>query len=296
MRCTRAGRDEEVVRVRGRTLAVRTTLGLVAVAGAGRAQAALPTPGPWVWPLAGQQAVGRPFSPPATAYGPGHRGADLRGVPGQSVRAAGAGRIGYAGLLAGRGVVVVVHGDLRTTYEPVTAAVRVGQPVAAGQVIGRLDAGHPGCTPACLHWGLLRGDTYLDPVRLVRRAPSRLLPVDGSLAAASGARASGRLSPARAAAPADPAGTTSPSAPRPASEPRFALRGADAASAGGAVAALLAGLVLLRRPPRPPDGPATPAVARQCLRSDPPPALVEPRTAGLVDLASERHRRRPEVA
>jgi len=135
----------------------------------------------WVWPLAGPQLVSRPFAPGPTPYAPGHRGADLPGSAGQPVLAAGAGRVSYAGLLAGRAVLVVVHGALRTTYEPVRATVGVGQPVAAGQEIGRLVAGHPGCpAEACLHWGLRRGADYLDPVRLVHAGRVRLLPLAGS--------------------------------------------------------------------------------------------------------------------
>jgi murein DD-endopeptidase MepM/ murein hydrolase activator NlpD len=267
--------------VRVRTLAFGVPLAVaVLLALAGPAAAA----GPWVWPLAGPHMVSRGFDPPATPYGPGHRGADLPGRPGQAVLAAGAGRISYAGLLAGRGVVVVVHGELRTTYEPVTAAVRVGQQVTAGQVIGSLDAGHPGCTSACLHWGLLRGAVYLDPVQLVRRGPSRLLPLDRPAVAA------GTQPAQRAALPASSA------APRPAGQPALSLRAGDAATAGGALAALVAGLVLLRRPPKPPDHPVAPAVSAGLLRAAAAPSLRDPEAAGLVDLASERHRRRPEVA
>ena len=132
----------------------------------------------WVWPLAGGQQVSRPFALGPTVYAAGHRGADLPGRTGQAVLAAGAGRVSYAGLLAGRDVLVVVHGALRTTYEPVRAAVGVGQSVAAGQQIGTLMAGHAGCpAAACLHWGLRRGADYLDPVRLVRGGPVRLLPL-----------------------------------------------------------------------------------------------------------------------
>ncbi|MDT7570107.1 MAG: hypothetical protein QOE05_281 [Actinomycetota bacterium] len=269
-----------------RTLAGQVLLGIAAVTAAGPAAAV----GPWLWPLAGPHTVSRPFDPPATRYGPGHRGADLPGRPGQPVLAAGSGRISYAGLLAGRGVVVVVHGDLRSTYEPVTPAVRVGQQVAAGQVIGRLDAGHAGCAaPACLHWGLLRGEVYLDPVHLVRRGPSRLLPLSPPAGAAADSVVA---TSSRAAVPR----SSSAAVPRPAQEPAFSLRSGDAAAAGGAVAALIAGLLLLRRPPRPPHRPVTPAVAGDALPAGPIPETVEPRAAGLVDLASERHRRRPEVA
>ena len=136
--------------------------------------------GPWGWPLPGAREVARPFAPPASVYGAGHRGADLPSATGAPVRAAASGRVTYAGLVAGRGVVVVTHGALRTTYEPVTAHVDVGQAVSLGEVVGRLEAGHLGCpVQACLHWGLRRGEEYLDPVRLVARGPVRLLPLDG---------------------------------------------------------------------------------------------------------------------
>ena len=144
---------------------------------------AVPTPAAavdgdrWAWPLAGPRELGRMFTPPATRYGSGHRGADLPAAAGAAVLAAGAGRVSYAGLLAGRGVVVVTHGALRTTYEPVTAAVEVGDVVPVGGLLGALDPGHAGCpVGACLHWGLRRGDDYLDPVRLVVAGPVRLLP------------------------------------------------------------------------------------------------------------------------
>ena len=86
----------------------------------------------------------------------------------------------FAGVLAGRGVVSVQHTDgLRTTYEPVSPAVAAGTAVRTGDVIGRLNPGHPGCpVEACLHWGVLRARSdYLDPLVLLRPARVRLLPV-----------------------------------------------------------------------------------------------------------------------
>lgn len=225
----------------------------------------------WVWPVAGSQTVLRPFAPPQTRYGPGHRGADVAAAVGSPVRAAGAGRVSYAGLLAGRGVVVVVHGDLRSTYEPVRSSVRVGDAVRAGDVLGRLAAGGH-CPVSCLHWGLRRGDVYLDPVRLVRGGPSRLLPVEGPPAAP--AARSARTAP------------LTPVAPVPSDEPALSLRGAQAPWAAGAVVALVAGLALVRRPgPRPPRRPpVAPAVM-----------VATPRDAGTpepIDLGAERSRRR----
>ena len=132
----------------------------------------------WSWPLAGEPAVTRPFVPPPTPYAPGHRGVDLAGVPGQPVLAAGAGVVVFAGTVAGRPVVSVDHpGGLRTTYEPVAPTVAAGQAVARGTPLGELTAGHAGCpADACLHWGLRRGDSYLDPLSLLRPPRVRLLP------------------------------------------------------------------------------------------------------------------------
>lgn len=138
-----------------------------------------PSPNGAVWPLEPAPQVVRGFEPPATKWGRGHRGVDLRGSAGQAVRAALAGRVAFAGTLAGRGVVVVSHGATRTTYEPVGASVRVGAVVPTGGVIGRLQLGQSHCFPAaCLHWGLLRGDAYLDPLTLLGIGPVRLLPID----------------------------------------------------------------------------------------------------------------------
>ena len=135
------------------------------------------TPGHGVWPLAPRPDVVARFDPPSTRFGPGHRGVDLLGHPGQPVRAALAGRVSFAGVVAGRGVVVVDHGSTRTTYEPVHATVHRGDAVEAGQVLGRLQTGRSHCFPrTCLHWGLIEGaDHYLDPLTLVGAGPVRLL-------------------------------------------------------------------------------------------------------------------------
>lgn len=131
-----------------------------------------------VWPLDPVPEVVAGFDPPDTPYGPGHRGVDLAGSVGQPVRAALAGGITFAGSLAGRGVVVVDHGATRTTYEPVAASVSVGDTVAAGDRIGTVQLGRSHCFPrACLHWGWIEGETYLDPLRLVGGGPVRLLPL-----------------------------------------------------------------------------------------------------------------------
>lgn len=142
-----------------------------------------------VWPLVPQPPVVRRFDPPDSSWGSGHRGVDLLGSVGEVVRTALPGVVAYAGVLAGRGVVVVDHGDTRTTYEPVTATVVVGDRLAAGHPIGRLELVQSHCLPrACLHWGWIDNAThsYLDPLRLVGGAqPVRLLPLWRTTPAAS---------------------------------------------------------------------------------------------------------------
>jgi murein DD-endopeptidase MepM/ murein hydrolase activator NlpD len=135
-------------------------------------------PRPFGWPVT-PPFVARRFDPPPRPWLAGHRGVDLSAAPSAVVRAAGAGTVVYAGVIAGRGVVSVAHpGGLRTTYEPVTSALHAGEAVGAGAVLGRLDPGHPGCpAAACLHWGLRQGDRYLDPLALLGLGRVRLLPL-----------------------------------------------------------------------------------------------------------------------
>lgn len=122
---------------------------------------------------------------PAKPWLPGHRGADVSAAPGTEVRSPADGVVSYAGTVAGRGTVsITVDGTgLRTTLEPVDAVVTVGDPVRQGDVVGHVQAvatvpgiGH--CAPsACLHWGLRRGENYLDPLDwTVGWGPIRLKP------------------------------------------------------------------------------------------------------------------------
>jgi murein DD-endopeptidase MepM/ murein hydrolase activator NlpD len=128
----------------------------------------LAIPGPVVWPL-DHGALIRLFEPPAHTWGAGHRGIDIRGTAGQAVRSVGDGTVAFRGQVGGKAVVVVSHGDVRSTYEPVLGSRPLGSQVRAGDVIGHLQAGH--CFPpdVCLHLGLRRGDHYLDPRQLFQR-------------------------------------------------------------------------------------------------------------------------------
>lgn len=123
------------------------------------------------WPVR-PAVVTAGFDPPSQRWNAGHRGIDLAASPGQTVASAAAGSVAFAGDVAGRGVVVVSHGELRTTYEPVASVVAVGEWVGTGEPIGTIETGTGHCGDgSCLHWGLLRGQTYLDPRLLLGLRP-----------------------------------------------------------------------------------------------------------------------------
>jgi murein DD-endopeptidase MepM/ murein hydrolase activator NlpD len=109
------------------------------------------------------------FDDPKVRWGSGHRGVDLAAAVGQSVLAPADGVVTFRGVVVDRGVLVVeTGGGLRTTFEPVDSSLSAGAAVTQGQPVGTV-SGTPGhCAPAtCLHWGVLRGEAYLDPLALV---------------------------------------------------------------------------------------------------------------------------------
>ncbi|MEV0949210.1 M23 family metallopeptidase [Promicromonospora sp. NPDC050249] len=142
----------------------------------------------YVAPVAGvdpPSGVVRPFDAPEHAWGAGHRGVDLVAPEGSGVRSPGPGVVTFAGQVARRGVVVVTHPDgLRTSLEPVAVSVPVGTAVATGSAIGVVEGGRAGdgttanhCAPrSCVHWGVRRGERYIDPLSLLDRPQIVLLP------------------------------------------------------------------------------------------------------------------------
>ncbi len=125
-------------------------------------------------PVSGPIVVG--FDPPAERWRAGHRGIDLLAGVGTPVVAVLGGTVSFVGRVGGKPVVAVSHGATRTTYEPVTAMVVIGQDVSAGEQLGVLVAGHACPGGGCLHLGWLRGDSYLDPSTLFDTGGLRLLP------------------------------------------------------------------------------------------------------------------------
>lgn len=131
----------------------------------------------WVMPIQPGIVVDG-FDPPVQNWDAGHRGVDLKATAGTWVRSPGPGTVSFVGTIAGKKVLVIAHGPLRTTYEPVTAVVNEGETVQAGTVVGVVAAagGHCGGYLGCMHWGLRRGDQYLNPLSLVRKRPIVLKP------------------------------------------------------------------------------------------------------------------------
>jgi len=128
------------------------------------------------WPVVGP--VVSEFDPPDPDWLPGHRGVDLAAAAGTQVRTPREGIVVFAGPVAGVPVVVVRHGTARATYQPVTSAVSVGWPVAAGELLGVTEGLGGHCAGRCLHWGLKINDRYADPRLLLGAVKVVLAPTN----------------------------------------------------------------------------------------------------------------------
>ena len=135
-------------------------------------------------PVSGRVTDG--FRSPVCPYCAGNRGLEIDTTPGQTVVAAAAGRVSFAGSVAGTRYVAVEHGGgYRTTYGGLASiTVTTGTRVDAGGALGT--------SAAHTFFGLRQGDVYLDPyphLGVVVIAP-HLVPLDGSPGRPGGA---GRL-------------------------------------------------------------------------------------------------------
>jgi hypothetical protein len=84
------------------------------------------------------------------------------------VHAAGPGVVAFAGSVAGSLHVVIAHaGNLRTSYSFLaTIAVRRGEPVEGGAVVGAAGGVGEGHDGSVVHFALRSGDDYVDPMLL----------------------------------------------------------------------------------------------------------------------------------
>jgi Peptidase family M23 len=137
---------------------------------------------PALWmPVAG--AVVRGFDARAGPYGPGHRGIDIAATLGEVVRAPAAGKVVFAGPVAGTTwVSLLVAPGVLVTLGPLL------DPVTAGRVrprapVGRVGGGHEsgaggGGDRVTLHLGVRVDGMYVDPMAyLVDRPRARLAPL-----------------------------------------------------------------------------------------------------------------------
>ena len=139
-------------------LAVAVMLGAAGPAGATIVIYQLPVDG----------VVKDPFRPPTNPYGPGNRGVEFATAAGAVVMAPADGTVTFAGQVGGDLFVVVGHDDgVRTTMGYLASIL-----VVKGEVVRR---GQPvGIAASAMHWGARRGETYIDPMSLLRVGPPRV--------------------------------------------------------------------------------------------------------------------------
>lgn len=102
-----------------------------------------------------------PFRPPDQPWLAGNRGLEYDTAPGTVVRAIGSGLVVFAGPVAGRLYVTVLHGDgIRSSYSYLASiAVGRGDRVRGGQAVGVT-------SDVKFHLGARVGSTYIDPASL----------------------------------------------------------------------------------------------------------------------------------
>ncbi len=140
--------------------------------------------GTWTWPVVGP--VIRPFDPPDSPYGSGHRGIDIAAPIGTPVRAAATGIVSFAGSVGGNLFVTVDHGaGLLSTYGWLSArSVSKDQVVRQGEVIASSGLGDRDVPPTHLHFGVRLNGMYVDPLEYLAPASVvgliRLAPIDSA--------------------------------------------------------------------------------------------------------------------
>ena len=146
-----------------------------------------PPPVPPLWmPVAG--AVVRGLDTRAGPFGPGHRGIDIAASVGELVRSPTAGRVVFAGRVAGTNwVSLLVAPGVLVTLGPLLDPATTADRVRLRTPVGRVGPGHPpppvgrpgsGREGATLHLSVRVDGVYVDPLAyLVDRPRPRLAPL-----------------------------------------------------------------------------------------------------------------------
>lgn len=87
----------------------------------------------------------------------------------------------FVGVVVDREVLTVDHGEgHKSSFEPVSSSVRVGDRVTQGQVIANVATPGHGPGGDAVHWGVRENGEYVNPLQFVADLrPSVLLPVPG---------------------------------------------------------------------------------------------------------------------
>lgn len=131
----------------------------------------------WFTPVPGLQIL-TPFDKPDKNWLAGHRGIDVAALPGEPIRSPAAGRVRFAGSVAGKPTVSVEADGYVVSFEGVSAAVKKGDQVFAGFHLGTV-ATPSHCAEGCVHvgvWKAQEAKNYLDPAPFFSVEASRLLP------------------------------------------------------------------------------------------------------------------------
>lgn len=133
------------------------------------------------WPVA-PPTITRHFNQLEHNWQSGHRGVDLAASPGTVILSAADGVVHFAGKVNHQLSVSILHSDgIRTTYGPLEETpLQKGHRIRRGDPVGTLalpTAQHP---EQGVHWGAIRGSTYLNPLDLVSTRPIVLKPTRGS--------------------------------------------------------------------------------------------------------------------
>lgn len=138
-------------------------------------EAGWPPPAPGAYRPPVEAPVVDPFRAPPQRWAAGNRGLEYGTAGGEPVRAVGAGTVTFAGPVAGRVAVTVLHPDGRRSSLTGLSLVLVaaGDRVVPGQLVGLAARG--------LHLGVREGDRYVDPALLFSARPQHARLVPGRL-------------------------------------------------------------------------------------------------------------------